>query len=350
MLFFVGSYTESGSPASLPVGEGITTCSFDPQTGSIKIVGKEFQRNPSYTIASRDGKILYAAEEIFSSEKPQLVAYRIHEDGSLSKLNEVPLTGDYACHLAIANNTILVANYVSGDVLIYSLEEDGKIGSLQQVIQHSGSGINTERQEAPHPHMLYPVDDHTVYCVDLGIDRAKAYRVNTFSKKWESAPELDIQVTPGAGARHIDMDITREYLALIGELNATLFLFCKTKNGFQLIDTSCLEEKEMSAAAIRIHTNGHFVYYSERKTNSIYAFMITANKLHFIGKFSCGGKTPRDISIDPTGKWLLSANQDDNTIAVFSIDNLSGKLQFVQSYDIPTPTCICWQFAAGLSD
>ena len=83
MLFFVGSYTESGSPASLPIGEGITTCSFDPQTGSIKIIGSEFQRNPSYPIASRDGKILYAAEEIFSSENQNFV-----EKNQKMKLNK----------------------------------------------------------------------------------------------------------------------------------------------------------------------------------------------------------------------------------------------------------------------
>ncbi|MCU7552234.1 lactonase family protein [Chitinophagaceae bacterium LB-8] len=343
MFFFTGSYTEPGAPAPNPMGAGITSCSFNPQNGSIKIIGSQPQRNPSYPVVSADGKILYAAEEMLASENTQLVAYRIHEDGSLSKLNAVPLPGDYACHLAIASQSILVANYVSGDILVYALEHDGKIGSLNQRIQHTGSGVHKERQEAPHPHMMYPVDDDKVYCVDLGIDQAKAYRFESASKNWEPATEWDINVNTGAGARHIDMDLNREWLVLIGELSGQLFLYHKIEGKYQLVDTSSLEGGEMSAAAIRIHPNGRFVYFSERKTNSIYSFLIANGKLHFIEKCSCGGTTPRDISIDPSGKWLLAANQDNHTIAVFSIDSLTGQLEFSNSCNVQTPTCICWQ-------
>lgn len=343
MFFFTGSYTEAGSPATLPTGEGITACSFDPQSGSIKIMGSQFQRNPSYPIISADGTILYAAEELPVAQKPLLVSYQILENGSLCRLNEAPLPGDYACHLAIANQTILVANYVSGDILVYALEKDGQVGDLVQQIRHTGSGVNRERQEAPHPHMLYPLDDCTVYCTDLGIDQAKAYRVEVNPGKWEPAAELDIQVNSGAGARHMDMDLNREWLVLIGELSGELFLFRRINDRFQWVDTAQLGEKEMSAAAIRIHGNGRFVYCSERKTNCIYAFRISNGQLQPIGMFDSGGKTPRDISIDPTGEWLLAANQDDNTIAVFAIDPLSGELQLTYSCFVPTPSCICWQ-------
>jgi 6-phosphogluconolactonase len=341
MFFFIGSYTETGSPAPFPTGLGITSCSFDPQNGTIQIIGNQFSRNPSYPIVN--GSILYAAEEIAASEKPLLAAYRILEDGSLRKLNEIPINGDYACHLAIANKTILVANYGSGDILVYSIEADGRAGPLIQQIRHAGTGVNNDRQEAPHPHMMYPVDDHTVYCIDLGIDQAKAYRAEDALGKWEPVPELDIKVKAGAGARHIDMDLNKEWMVLIGELSGELFLFFQMKGQFQLMDTASLGEKEISAAAIRMHANGRFIYCSERKTNCIYAFTISNNKLQFIGKFPSGGRTPRDISIDPTGKWLLAANQDDNRISVFSIDALTGELQLVHSYTIFTPSCICWQ-------
>jgi 6-phosphogluconolactonase len=324
------------------MGNGITSCSFDPQSGRITIMGSTFQRNPSYPIVSANGKVLYAAEEMFASESPQLVSYKILENGSLCMLNALPLPADYACHLAIANQTILTTNYVSGDVFVYALEEDGQVGPRIQRIQHTGSGVNKERQEAPHPHMLYPVDDRMIYCIDLGIDQAKAYSFEASSKKWNPAPELDIKVKAGAGARHMDMDRNRECLALLGELSGELFLFRRIKDGFQLVDTALLGEKEMSAAAIRIHANGRFIYCSERKSYSIYAFSISDNKLEPIGKFHSGGATPRDIAIDPTGNWLLAANQDNNTIAVFAIDRVSGALQLAHSCYVPTPSCICW--------
>jgi 6-phosphogluconolactonase len=191
--------------------------------------------------------------------------------------------------------------------------------------------------------MLYPVDDHTLYCIDLGIDQVKAYRVETTSQKWKPVSELDLEVSPGAGARHIDMDVNREWLVLIGELSGELFLFRKIIDRFQLVDTTSLGEQEMSAAAVRIHTNGRFVYCTERKTHSIYAFTISNNKLQTVGKVPSGGRTPRDISIDPTGKWLLAANQDNNSIAVFSINNFTGELRFAHSCYVATPSCICWK-------
>ena len=343
MYFFAGSYTETDAPAPAPKGLGIVSCSFDPGDGSIRIIDSQFQRNPAYPIVSANGMFLYAAEEILLSEKPRLVAYKILEDGRLATINAAALPGSYGCHLAIANQTLLVANYGSGNISVYSLEEDYQIGPLIQNIQHTGSGIHKERQEASHPHMVYLLNDQTVYCVDLGIDMAKAYHFEVDAKKWKPLPSLDIQVKQGAGARHMDMDLKKEWMVLIGELSGEVFLYRKTKTGFECMDTVSTGKGEMTAAAIRVHANGRFIYCSERTTNCIYAFKISANKLQSIGVFPSGGKTPRDIAIDPTGKWLLSANQNGNTIAVFSIDQLTGELRFSGECSIPTPSCICWR-------
>jgi 6-phosphogluconolactonase len=340
MLFFTGSYTDRGGPAHQPQGLGITSCFFDSTNGTIKISGSTFQKNPSYPILSKDKKVLYAANETFATEEPQLVAYSVNEDGSLSQLNAVPLKGDFSCHMAIAGQSLIIANYVSGDILVYSLRPTGEIDRLCQQIFHEGSGPNKERQEAPHPHMIFPVNDSFFYCVDLGIDAAKAYGCDSASQKWKPLPEHDIKVKAGAGARH--MDTYGEWIALLGELSGELFLYRRTADSFQLIDVASLDEGAMDTAAIRFHPNGKFIYCSDRKTNCIHGYMIAENKLNPIGKIVSGGKTPRDISIDSTGKWLLAANQNSNTIAVFSIDYITGALQYINMYIVMTPSAICW--------
>jgi 6-phosphogluconolactonase len=38
------------------------------------------------------------------------------------------------------------------------------------------------------------------------------------------------------------------------------------------------------------------------------------------------GKTPRNFAIDPTGKFLLAANQESSNIVVFRIDSTTGAL------------------------
>ena len=43
-------------------------------------------------------------------------------------------------------------------------------------------------------------------------------------------------------------------------------------------------------------------------------------------RISCGGKTPRHFTLDPTAQWLLCGNQDSATITVFRRDSATGKL------------------------
>ena len=41
---------------------------------------------------------------------------------------------------------------------------------------------------------------------------------------------------------------------------------------------------------------------------------------------NCGGKTPRNFTLDPTERWMLVANQDSNLISIFARDPETGEL------------------------
>ncbi len=58
------------------------------------------------------------------------------------------------------------------------------------------------------------------------------------------------------------------------------------------------------------------------------------------------GKMPRSFAIDPSGRWLLAANQNSNTIVVFRIDLASGKLAPTADV-LNAPTPVCLTFAAA---
>ena len=54
-----------------------------------------------------------------------------------------------------------------------------------------------------------------------------------------------------------------------------------------------------------------------------------------------GGKTPRNFAIDPTGSWLLAANQDSDNIVVFRIDQKTGHLTPTGDvFQVPSPACL----------
>jgi len=59
------------------------------------------------------------------------------------------------------------------------------------------------------------------------------------------------------------------------------------------------------------------------------------------GHTATGGKTPRNFAIEPTGAFLLAANQTTNTIVVFRIDPTSGGLTDTGvKIEVGSPVCI----------
>ncbi|MCU4176615.1 lactonase family protein [Carboxylicivirga sp. N1Y90] len=348
MIFYTGSYTQEGAPASNPTGEGIGCFTLDLRNGNVSPLGYFKQRNPSYLAISKDKHFLYAVEEMYEDLNPELYAYRIMQDGKLSLINKQKLFGDYACHIAIIKDRLVVANYVSGNVLSYPILEDGSIAPHSQLIQHSGIGPNAERQEAAHAHMVYPYGDKHMYVVDLSLDKAVAYRFDEAENSWFTQEENDISIASGAGARHMIMDSTGEFAYILSELTGEIFVAEQKKELFDLIQNISFVPQSFTdafgGAAIRLHPNGKFLYASCRGANTLAIFKIDAvsNKLTLVGHQSSGGETPRDFNIDPTGQWLIAANQDSNSLVVFKINQDSGELTMHSEISVDTPVNITW--------
>ena len=64
-----------------------------------------------------------------------------------------------------------------------------------------------------------------------------------------------------------------------------------------------------------------------------------------IGHVATGGKNPRNFGIDPSGTFLLAANQDTGDIFTFKINPETGMLASTgEVAHVPRPVCI--KFAA----
>ncbi|MEO6850107.1 MAG: beta-propeller fold lactonase family protein, partial [Mucilaginibacter sp.] len=98
------------------------------------------------------------------------------------------------------------------------------------------------------------------------------------------------------------------------------------------------------AAAIHISPDGKFLYASNRHDASglvIYAIDQVTGQLTLVGHQPTYGKDPRDFAIDPSGNYLLVANQGSNNILVFKIDKATGKLSLLRiKIDIGSPVCL----------
>ena len=102
----------------------------------------------------------------------------------------------------------------------------------------------------------------------------------------------------------------------------------EVKNGFVYADTP----------------DGRFLYVSNRGQNSITVFSVQADgTLQLVQAVGCGGRTPRNFALDPTGGWVLVGNQDSDSIAVFKRDVQSGRLALENKAFAPTPVSLLFR-------
>ena len=74
---------------------------------------------------------------------------------------------------------------------------------------------------------------------------------------------------------------------------------------------------------------------------TIFSINSSTGKLKLIGYQSVLGKAPRNFIIDPTGNYLLVANQDSNNIVIFKRDKQTGLLKETQNQiKLPKPVCL----------
>jgi 6-phosphogluconolactonase len=98
---------------------------------------------------------------------------------------------------------------------------------------------------------------------------------------------------------------------------------------------------------ICVHKSGRFVVVSNRGHQSIAVYRVRSQgpkrgELRIVGYFHTRGETPRHFQFDNSGQYLLVANQDTDTIAVFNFNLSNGDLKYSgNEYRVPSPNFVC---------
>lgn len=326
--FFVGSYSDDGPYVPTANGEGILSCTLDLKTGKIQKNSLcEEGANATYLDKSPDDKFLFAAIDRFS-EIGSISVFSIGSDGSLSRLSTQPSHGKSTCHITCdrKGERIFLSSYIDSKLAAYTFD-GSKISPATEIISYEGSGPNPDRQEDSHAHqaMVSP-DNKWLYVCDLGSDKIWIHEMADLENNIRS-----IDVPAGYGPRHLVWNELLNQSYVFCELNSHILVYDwdeETGNMILVQDKAALPEeyKGMAAgSAIRIHPNYKALYVSDRGQNSIIVHSIDdSGRLKYESWFSIKGKTPRDFGIDPTGQWLLVANQDTDSISPFRLDPESG--------------------------
>ncbi len=92
-----------------------------------------------------------------------------------------------------------------------------------------------------------------------------------------------------------------------------------------------------------IDKNGKFLYASNRGDDTIAIFKIDSlsGKLTLVENTDVKGKTPRFIKISPDNKFLYSLNEESHHISIFSINAENGTLRFMNNENyLGSPVCL----------
>lgn len=354
-LVYVGTYTG-------PDSKGIYAFRFDPASGQSTSLGLVAETiNPSFLAIDPSQHYLYAANEVgdYKGEKSGGVsAFAIdRRTGKLTFLNEVSSHGAGPCHVALdkTGKHVLVANYDGGSVAVFPVLPDGRLGEASSVVQHSGHGPNTERQEGPHAHEIQLTrDNRFAIAADLGLDELLVYRFDPVKGTLAANDPPFTKVGPGAGPRHFVFHTNGKFVYALNEMGGSVTSFAYDARAgvlHNLQTISSLPEDFKSkneSAEVVADTAGKFLYASNRGPDNIAVFAIDSatGTLKLVEHVPTRGKTPRNFAIDPTSKYLLVANEESSNMVEFRIDPKTGRLTDTgQVLKVPSPVCIVFMSA-----
>jgi len=342
-LLYAGSYTSGTS-------KGIYAWQFDSKDGSLKPLGLEAATaQPAYVWPSPDGQTLYAVNW---EDEGGVSAFRIdRHTGALSLLNRVSADGRKPNQIMLhpSGKLAVAVNYTTGNVVAYKIRDDGSLSDAFWTDQHVGQPLSPKQSGAKAHGVEFSRDGQFMYVADLGLDRVYGYRIDVERATITAGDPPFTHIEAGAGPRRMQISASGKFLYVNHETDSQVSLFAVS--GTNLTEVQRLSTippgftGSNTTAEIVLSPDGRYLYVSNRGSDSIAIFNVdqTTGKLTTNGFVAAGGRTPRNLRLDPTAGYLFSSNEDGGTITVFKRDPATGGLsELAAKGEIDTPGGLCF--------
>ncbi|MVT08584.1 beta-propeller fold lactonase family protein [Chitinophaga sp. ysch24] len=341
---FIGSYNGDKDK------EGLYVYRFDTETGSLSKVSAYHVFNPSFLTLSPDGKYIYACTETRTPGMGSVSSFAFDsKTGNVRFISKQDSGGENPVYVTVhrSGKWLINGNYTGGSISVYHLSDDGSIAPAVQVIPFKDSSIRVQQKSA-HIHSVNfsPQQDY-IFSPDLGADKIRAYAFDT-----EHGEPLKItgfvSTVPGSGPRHMAFHPNGKFVYNVEELAGAVSVYRYHNGQLDSIQRIMAHDGKplsfYSSADIHFSPDGRFLYVSNRgEENNIAIFSVNGKtgRLKPEGFQDTGGEHPRNFTIDPSGKFLLVANQIGNNIVVFRRDARTGLLTKTGTeIKVTAPSCL----------
>jgi 6-phosphogluconolactonase (cycloisomerase 2 family) len=314
--------------------------------------------NPSWLFKGPAGR-LWCVDEAWKTGNGSLNRFELADNGSLSRLDRVNITGSpVQADFAFNNDTILAAIYsgINGTRSgggVQQLELAG--GKVAGTVPLPFAALPTPRSEpfnSPRAHGIAADPTGKYVAVpDLGADKIHILALNNGI----IAQHTEASLIPGSGPRHavfmqpwVVTNIT--YLFVLTEQSNTITTFNVTYANDNLaleltrvtrifdgtiFEHNALNNQSARAAEIKVSSDCRFITVSNRSVNngtsgnidSLSVYSINADgSLRLVQyKDDFGLVVPRSFDIHPSGHYI-AVGQGNGTLSVFQRDNMSGRI------------------------
>jgi dihydroorotase len=362
-FFLLGTETLHAQPADILYAattpghdsKGIYVLKFDRKTAKLTVLqtvtGK---RNPNFLAVDPSGKYLYVicGEGITPDDKTgSVLTFAIDpQTGLIQKIDQQSTEGRGPAHVSVdpKGRYAYVANYGQGNFAIYRIKADGSLGKAEQVLQYTGSGFDTALQKAPFVHSVIPsADGKFIYASSLGLDRIMIYQVSD-TGAFLPAKTPFASSTPGAGPRHFVIHPNGRFAWSVEEIGSSVAAYDRDptsgaltpKERFKMVPAE--HKGNTSGADIHLSPDGRFLYASIRDLDKIAVYSVNqkTGKLTPLALEDTHGDHPRNFCIDKSGDFIFVENMLSDNIAIFKRDRKTGRMTYLSDETIPRVACL----------
>jgi len=372
----------------------------------LSAVPEGMMHNPAFSRLHPKLNVMYACTESVQQEGQVYALLLNGKNGALEEhCPPIGAGGTSTCYLTVhrGGRRMLLVNYWDSTISTLELTPDGRLGGLiatydpkegrqmkaraDKHVNHSRNddAAQAERQGDPHSHaiVLEPTRGAIAYVPDLGMDLVRQFYFDEQTGVVTPCGSIVSGVKVGKrglGPRYIQFAKDLPTCYVVNELSSQVAVFqyhadvaaaiatandragspgakvaavnaiaAPTLTLVQTVSTvpEAFPSEMNTCGRITIHPSGSFVVTSNRGHDSVCVHRIHRDStppglLTLAGIFHTRGETPRHFQFDSSGQWLLVANQDSNTVAVFAFNTATGQVTYTgNTYACPSPNFVC---------